>query len=303
MKEVIYIDILIIENFFMNYLLLYFINRFCKCRTKKWRIVIAAFIGALYVIVVFYPDLHILYSVIMKYMISVLMLIVAFSPLELKKFVKILILFYLEAFIIGGLLLGIFYLNNPTPEIINGALFITSVSPSPEYIILGSIIAIILIKFGFDYFEGYYVNEKTKVEMDIVLNERKCSLIALIDTGNSLKDPISNMPVIIVYYKTIIDILPDELREVILKDYSYDIFKKRIMESELKSRIRIIPYKALGVENGILIGIRMDLVISRLKSKTNVVKEPIIALYNKPISNEGDYQALTYPGIIKGEYY
>lgn len=302
MKEVIYIDVLIIENFFMNYLLLYFINRFCKCRTKKWRLVIAAFIGALYVLVVFYPDLQIFYSVIMKYMISVLMIIIAFSPNELKKFLKILILFYLEAFIIGGFLLGILYLNNPTPEIINGVLFISRVSPSPEYIIIGSIVAIIFIKFGFDYFESYYANEKTMVEMEVVLNKRKCSFTALIDTGNSLKDPITNLPIIIVYYKTIIDILPDELREVILNDYSYEIFKKRIMDSELKSRIRIIPYKTLGVENGILIGIRMDLVTSKLKSKTNVVKEPIIALYNKPISNAGNYQALTYPGIIKGEY-
>lgn len=302
MKEVIYVDILVVENFSMNYLLLYFINRFCKCRARKWRIIAAAFIGAIYVLVIFYPDLQIFYSVIMKFMISVLMIIVAFSPHELKRFLKILILFYLEAFIIGGFLLGIFYLSNPTPEIINGALFISNVSPSPEYIIIGSIIAITLIKLGFDYFEGYYTNEKTNVEMEIVLNNKRCSLTALIDTGNSLKDPITNAPVIIVYYKTIIDILPDELREAILKDYSYEIFKKRIMDSELKSRIRIIPYKALGVENGILIGVRMDLVISRLRSKTNVVKEPIIALYSKPISNAGDYQALTYPGIIKGEY-
>lgn len=302
MKEVIYIDVLILENFFMNYLLLYFINRFCKCRIKKWRIIIAAFIGALYVFVVFYPDLHMFYSVIMKFMISVLMIIVAFSPYKLKRFIKILILFYIEAFIIGGFLIGILYLGNSTPEIINGALIISNISPSPEYIIIGSIIAIILVKFGFDYFEGYYVNEKTNVQLEIILNNKKCTLTALIDTGNSLKDPITNMPVIIVYYKTIVDILPDELKEIVLKDCSYEIFKNRIMDSELKSRIRIIPYKALGVENGILIGIRMDLVISRLKSKTNVVKEPIIALYNKPISNAGDYQALTYPGIIKGEY-
>lgn len=302
MKEVIYIDVLIIENFFMNYLLLYFNNRFCKCKARKWRIIIAAFIGAMYVLIVFYPDLHIFYSVLMKFMMSILMIIIAFSPHDLRKFLKILILFYLEAFIIGGFLLGIFYLNNSGAEIINGALYISNISPSPEYIIIGSIVAIILVKFGFDYFEGYYLNEKTKVELDIVLNQRSCSVTALIDTGNSLKDPITNMPVIIVYYKSIADILPDELREAILKDYSYEIVKKRIMESELKSRIRIIPYKALGVENGILIGVRMDLVISRVKSKTNVVKEPIIGLYNKPISNAGDYQALTYPGIIKGEY-
>lgn len=302
MKEVIFVDVLIIENFFMNYLLLYFINRFCRCRAKMWRIVAGAFIGAMYVLVVFYPDLHMLYSVLMKFMVSLLMIVVSFSPHELRRFIKITILFYIEAFIIGGFLLGIFYLTNRTTEIINGSLYIKSVSASPEYIIIGSIIAVILVKFGFDYFEGYYINEKTKVELELVLNQRKCSIIALIDTGNSLRDPITNAPVIIVYYKSIIDVLPDELREVILKDYSYEIIKRRVMESELKSRIRIIPYKALGVENGVLIGIRMDLAVSRLKSRTNVVKEPIIALYNKPISNTGDYQALTYPGIIRGEY-
>lgn len=302
MKEVIFIDVLIIENFFMNYLLLYFINRFCRCRAKMWRIIAGAFIGAMYVLVVFYPDLHMFYSVLMKFMISLLMIVVSFSPHELRRFMKITILFYIEAFIIGGFLLGIFYLTNRTTEIINGALYIKSVSASPEYIIIGSIIAIILVKFGFDYFEGYYINEKTKVELELVLNQRKCRITALIDTGNSLRDPITNVPVIIAYYKSIIDVLPDELREVILNDYSYEIIKGRVMESELKSRIRIIPYKALGVENGVLIGIRMDLAISRLKSRTNVVKEPIIALYNKPISNAGDYQALTYPGIIRGEY-
>lgn len=302
MKEVIFVDVLIIENFFMNYLLLYFINRFCRCRAKMWRIVAGAFIGAMYVLVVFYPDLHMFYSVLMKFMVSLLMIVVSFSPHELRRFIKITILFYIEAFIIGGFLLGIFYLTNRTTEIINGSLYIKSVSASPEYIIIGSIIAVILVKFGFDYFEGYYINEKTKVELELVLNQRKCSIIALIDTGNSLRDPITNAPVIIVYYKSIIDVLPDELREVILKDYSYEIIKRRVMESELKSRIRIIPYKALGVENGVLIGIRMDLAVSRLKSRTNVVKEPIIALYNKPISNTGDYQALTYPGIIRGEY-
>ncbi len=302
MKEVIFIDVLIIENFFMNYLLLYFINRFCRCRAKTWRIIVAAFIGAMYVLVVFYPGLHLFYSVLMKFMISLLMIVVAFSPHEIKRFIKITILFYLEAFIIGGFLLGIFYLTNRATEIINGTLYISSISASPEYIIFGSTIAIILVKFGFDYFEGYYINEKTKIELELILNQRRCCITALIDTGNSLRDPITNVPVIIVYYKSIVDILPDEIREVIINDYSYELIKGRVMESELKSRIRIIPYKALGVENGVLIGIRVDLAISTLKSKTNVVKEPIIALYNKPISNAGDYEALTYPGIIKGEY-
>jgi stage II sporulation protein GA (sporulation sigma-E factor processing peptidase) len=300
MRDVVYIDILVVENFFMNYLLLYVISRLCKSRARKWRISAAAFVGALYVLVLFFPDLHLFYSVIMKYMMSILMIIIAFSPHEFKEFLKILILFYIEAFIVGGCLLGVFYLSSSSADIINGALFITNVSP--EYIIIMSILATVMVKFGFDYYEGFYLNEKMKIEMDIFLNKKKCSVTALIDTGNSLKDPLTNLPVVVVYYKSILEILPDEVKEAAAKDYSYELFTNRVLNSSLKSRVRIIPYNALGVENGILVGIRMDTIINKFKNKTNIVREPVVALYNKPISNTGDYQALTYPGIIKGDY-
>lgn len=256
----------------------------------------AAGIGAVYVLVVFFPSLHIFYTFLMKFMVSMVMIIVSFLPKGLKEFIKELILFYLESFIIGGCILAIFYLNNFIPAYEKGILM---VEVSPVYIIFGSAAAIILVKFGFDYYEGFYIGEKSRVILQIYLNERRCSLNALIDTGNSLKDPITNTPVIIVYYKSLIEILPENMN-LICKDISSDELINLFMESSLKSRIRIIPYKALGVENGILIGIKVDRVAIKSGNKSCVVGNSVVALSIQPISEDGDYQALAYPEIIKG---
>jgi stage II sporulation protein GA (sporulation sigma-E factor processing peptidase) len=158
MNQVVYVDVLILENFFMNYLLLYIINRFCKCKAKWWRLSIASFVGALYVLILFFPDLHIFYSVLMKFMMPMIMIVVAFSPYSIREFIKILILFYVEAFIVAGSILGFFYLSNQDMSITSGAFLINDISSN--YIIIGSLIAIVMVKLGFDYFENYYSMEK-----------------------------------------------------------------------------------------------------------------------------------------------
>ncbi|TDT61851.1 sigma-E processing peptidase SpoIIGA [Fonticella tunisiensis] len=296
MRRVVYIDILIFENFFMNYLLLYVINRFCKCKAKWWRMAVAALTGALYVFVIFFPDLHIFYSLIMKLLISMIMNVIAFLPYRIKDFIKILIMFYIEAFIVGGTIFGFFYLGNQQLEVANGTFMIDIPA---NYIIGGSIAAIILVKIGFDYFENYYSREKNKVELQIILNDRCCNVTALIDTGNSLRDPLTNQPVIVVNMNSVYDIFSDDVKQALFKKQQSSSIYDAILSTTMKSRIRIIPYRALGVDNGMLTGVRVDTVIVRHKSRTRIIQGAIIALYNKPISNQGDYQALAYPEIVK----
>lgn len=297
MDDIIYVDVLIFENLFMNYLLLYFINRFCKCKAKPWRLGIAALIGALYVVVIFFPDLSVFYSVVMKFMISMIMIVIAFSPYKFRDFAKILILFYIEAFLVAGCIFALFFISNRNIEVVEGALLMKNMSSTN--IIVGSVVAIVMVKLGFDYFENYYSAEKNRVELSIFLDNRYCCIRALIDTGNTLKDPISNMPVVVAYVHAISSILPDDIKDVVLESNDYNFITSNLLNSSLKSRIRVIPYKALGIEDGMLTGIRVDMITTRFHSKTNIVKEAIVALYNKPISSQGDYDALAYPEILK----
>ncbi|QCX32574.1 sigma-E processing peptidase SpoIIGA [Caloramator sp. E03] len=296
MGDVVYIDVLVLENFFMNFLLLYILKRICKHNANIWKIAIAALIGALYIIFIFSPDFNFMYTLLMKFMMSLIMIVIAFTPNKIKDLIRIVILFYIEAFITGGSILAIFYLTRNEINITGGAI-ITNLSSG--YMIAGILIAILFVKLGFDYFENHYRTEGNKVDMQIVLEDKKCSITALIDTGNTLKDPVSNVPVIVAYLKSVLELFPEELKEYILKDYNYETLTQKIISSSLKSRIRIIPFRALGTENGILIAIRADMAVVKYKNKNNIVFEPIIALYDKPISVDGDYEALAYPEILK----
>lgn len=296
MKEVIYVDVLLLENFLMNYLLLYIVYRFCRYKTSKWRLVISAAIGASYVLILFFPYLHLFYTTLMKFLVSVVMVVIAFNPQSFKVFFKNILHFYITAFSIGGCILGIFYLNNFEVGFENGAIF---AGVTLNYIIIGTIISIVIVKYAFDFYEYFYSREKSRMDLEIHLDKKECHVNAIVDTGNSLRDPITSSPVIVVYYKSIIDILPGDVVQGNKEESSYDDLTKDIMESSLKSRIRIIPYKALGVENGILVGLKVDMIVSRFKLKSYTIDKPIIALCNQPISNDGEYQALAYPEIIK----
>jgi stage II sporulation protein GA (sporulation sigma-E factor processing peptidase) len=281
----------------MNYLLLYFANRFCKCNAKVYKLLISSAAGALYVFVIFYPGLQMFTSIIIKFVVSLIMLFIAFSQCSIKKFIKLTIIFYIEAFFIGGCTLGIYYFGKQASYSSTMEIHI-----SPEFFITSILIALLLIKLGFDFFDNYYRAEKNKIELQIVLDKKICTLTALIDTGNSLKDPLTNTPVVIVYFKAIYEILPDNFKSKIELGNDYTSIMELIMNSALKPRIRLLPFKALGTENGLLTGIKIDMLIAKAKNKTVVINNPVIALYDKPISAGDDYQALAYPEILKGDF-
>jgi stage II sporulation protein GA (sporulation sigma-E factor processing peptidase) len=296
MNNVVYVDVLFLENFFMNYLLLYFVNRFCRCSAKVYKLLLSSAAGALYIFVIFYPSLQMFTSIIIKIVVSLIMLFIAFSPCSIKAFIKLTIIFYIEAFCIGGCTLGIYYLGKQASFDPNIQIHI-----SPEFFITSILIALLLIKLGFDYFDNYFRAEKNKIELQILLDKKECTLTALIDTGNSLKDPLTNLPVVIVYFKAIYGILPDNFKNRFEHNGDYTSIMEIIMNSSLKPRIRLLPFKALGTENGLLTGIKIDMIIARTKNKAVIISNPVIALYDKPISIDDDYQALAYPEILKGD--
>lgn len=65
------------------------------------------------------------------------------------------------------------------------------------------------------------------------------------------------------------------------------------------TRFRIIPYQALGTENGILIGFKPDNVLIFNNECHKYIKEIIIAIYNKSLSKTGDYKALLHQILYK----
>lgn len=297
MKEVIYIDTLIAENTFMNFLLLYSAGRFAPESCEICRIITAAFLGSFYSLITFIQDLNFLNNIIFKFVVSVLMISASLRPRNIRDMIKLLFMFYLSAFFIFGTV-SFMCLPGAGIESTDSTFSFSSMSLKKLFII--AISCSILLKFGMRFYENYISLEKRKVQL-VVHNEGKsCTINALIDTGNTLKDPLTGCNVIIASIDVMKPLLPYEIGEKLEKTKKIEELSSMIIASAMENRIRVIPYRALGNERGLLVALKMDYVEVRKSKEMIIVKNPLIGLYEKPLAEDGSFDALAYPEILKG---
>ena len=69
-------------------------------------------------------------------------------------------------------------------------------------------------------------------------------------------------------------------------------------KSEWLTKFRIIPFKSLGNENALMIGFKPDEFNIEYNEEKQIIKELIIGIYNKKLSQYGEYSALIHPDIL-----
>lgn len=291
----IYIDILLLENISINYLIMWLASRIIKVEAKNLKLLAASTVGALYALLLFFPGYRMLYSVIMKVLLSFLMIVIAYTPSRFREFVKELSVFYLISFVLGGAVFGLFYFTNSGMPMFNGIFFIKGI---PPIILLGAG-GLTLIFVQLCVIPLYNYLEKRSLHQTFSLNfeGNEIKLKGLVDTGNALYDPITKYPVIIVEYSAVKDIIPDTVRDLFEegRENDLDYVYEKLQQSNWMSRLRLIPYSSIGKEKGILIGFKAD----RVALKNKRLKEVIVAIHSKDLSENGEYSALLNPELLK----
>lgn len=295
----IYAEYLLIENIIINFIILYVTNKITRTKTSKLRLFIAALVGSIYTLVAFFLSLEFMGKFIIKFSVSILMIILAFNPERLNSFLKQLSTFYLTSFVFAGTVIGIFYILN------NKFTFSKfSFGNSNELIMfltLGIGLAIILIRSILENFLIKINKENCLTNITISLNNKEIDLIALIDTGNSLKEPISQKPVIIAEFTALKAILPELVKRVYTQnnDLDLNLIAKIMEELGDEIKLRLIPFKSLGNDNGILIGFVPDSIKVYLDNGIKkLTDEIIVAIYNDKLATDEQYNGLLHPEIL-----
>ena len=109
----IYIDIIFLENLFMNYIILFATGIIVKTPIKIIRTLISSIIGSLYAVIAYMSILQIYSNTILKIILSISMVYIAFNSKNLKTFIKQLIIFYLTSFTFGGVAFALLYFVSP----------------------------------------------------------------------------------------------------------------------------------------------------------------------------------------------
>ncbi|MDF2521886.1 MAG: sigma-E processing peptidase SpoIIGA [Clostridia bacterium] len=298
METYVYGDVILLENFIMNFIILWCTARLLRHRHSWLLLSIASLMGAVYALGSYFPEFKYYYTPWMKVIFSLLIITIAYLPNHIKDFAKLTGVFYITSFVFGGAAFGLFYFINGLKDIRYGAFFIKDFPV--KTLALSAIAAYFAIKYGWDIIQYRVKREKIIKEINILLDEKTVAVTALIDTGNSLSEPITKAPVVVVEYSSIKELLPKEVQKI-FEEGSQDDFEviAHIMaNSELVTRFRVIPFKSLGTDNGMLIGFKPDEIQMMDNNERLNIKNIIVGIYNKKLSNGGEYSALMHPDIL-----
>ena len=109
----IYLDIIFLENLFMNFIILYATSIILKMQIKIIRTFISSAIGSIYAIISYISFLEIYSNIFLKFILSVCMIYIAYNPKNMRNFFKELIIFYLTSFTFGGVSFALLYFISP----------------------------------------------------------------------------------------------------------------------------------------------------------------------------------------------
>ena len=286
----IYIDVIIVENLIMNYIILYATGTISKIKISYLRIFCSSLIGAIYAVTEYTFKLNIYSNIIVKTILSVIIIYVAFNPQNIKNMCKQLIIFYVTTFTFGGIATYLIYVLKPQKKKIKNGMYVGTYVL--KVIFIGAIIGTIILFIAFKQVKNKITKKDMICKIKIKINGKEKTLDAMVDTGNMLKEPITGTPVAVVERTSLYDLLPKEIlnnTESILggdfKNIPEDIKREYI------PKLKIIPFASLGKQNGMLVGIKPEK-IEIINEQTEENKNAIIGIYNKSLTKKGEYNAL-----------
>ena len=200
---------------------------------------------------------------------------------------KQVLIFYLTSFVFGGVALYLIYFLKPQEIFIKNGVYVGKYVL--KVIFLGAIIAFIIVKISFKLIKTKINSKDMYCKIKVFMDEKVIQTIAMIDTGNLAKEPITNRPVVIIENNLLEEVLPKEICnnvENILSGNLDGVPEKYI------PRLRCIPFSSLGKQNGMLLGIKADGIEVDFEEEKKCSKDVIIGVYDKSLTKKGEYRAL-----------
>ena len=264
---VIYADVLFIVNFFITLLLLEITAKAGKRNPKTIRLVISSALGGMYSLIILVDDIPFALMLISKIAFAVLVILISFSFGRLKSFISMLFIFLFLNFVFLGIIAGVQMLfSSDKISINNGEIYFD--------INARQLLVAALLAYVFSCFFIRIYNKKLAAgeiySLIIENNSKEVNVFALGDTGNKLREPFSDYPVIIVKAEIVSDLFDE-------------------------SKVRLIPATTINSKS-YLKAFKPDCVKLKTAKGYEIIENVYVALSNDMNSNS--FSAVINPEII-----
>ena len=185
----IYIDLVFLINFIMDFYTLSGVKFLLKLDTKIIRIILGALVGSFSTFLLFFK-LNTLELNLLKIIISMIMIFISFGR---YKFFNRLFYMYIISIVLGG---SIYLINDSLGYEVDGYIFINN-GYSINLIILIIISPIIIYLYVIEFLK---LKKKLNTIYDVIIKfkSKEIKVEGFLDTGNKLIDPYFHRPIILL---------------------------------------------------------------------------------------------------------
>lgn len=275
-------EVLVLTNLLIDAGLLLAVAQLLQHRYCWWRIALGAGLGAAYALLGAVPTLIFAMGLAGKLLVSGAMVLMAFGWSDRHAVWAALAWFYGLSFSAAGLAYGLMALT--------GAPGLPGVGP------LEAVPLALALLFAAAFYGGRALRRSLdgsaqEVRLEVEQSGVCSSFMALIDTGNRLRDPLTLLPVVVVEVDALREILPPGIKELLQSRVPEDAMLQ-ISDGSWSARWRLIPYRSVGRHGQCLLGFRPDALRIVDAPQRAGLAPVVIALSTMPLSARGRYQAL-----------
>lgn len=253
-----YLDMFFLENFMIDSVLLFAVNRVLKKGESTVRIILGGAVGSILTCILVLMPLASGYLIMMSgIVISFIMILLAFGKMKLQSFLKTCFLLYGVAVIAGGTVMVF------RSWIRYAAVFYAA-------FLLGYLIFLKLWEIA-----GIFQKNREKMlRVTIYTKNKVLDVTALWDTGNELMDPYSGTPV------NVIDPV---------------IAKKWFPEPEAERGFHMIPFRCAGGE-AVMKVFRIDRLCIHAE-EDRWIYNPVVGIGKETLSVKHEFEMILNPSI------
>lgn len=271
MEYEIYLDMFFLVNFYMDYIIMWAVTKILKITQHVYiRRIGAAAVGALYATLIIAFRLNGAVWKIMTY--AVIVLLMSFILTGKKKIRQIIGgagLIYLFAITLGGILHVIYYYTF-------AGFALRGQGVSWVLVGVGGVMFAPLLQSMIKSISKRLYLGETRTVAILENKDKKIKLMALLDTGNSLYDPIFNVPVNLIESEA----------------------ARKIMEDGMGMGYHLIPFASVGNESGLIPVVQFTGLTIHTSGGEFHIDKPWFALYSGRLSGKEEYNIILHPEML-----
>ncbi len=287
---VIYLDTLFLLNSTVDYLLLLCSARLAGEELHRLRMAAGAVLGGAYAAAVVLPGMGFLLHPICKIGSAVLMVVIGLGAS--RRLLRQSVIFFALSCAFGGGVLAIGLLGGQGLSLGGGLVYS---GMDVKIVLLSAAGCYVLFTLALSRVGRHTAAEGELVCVQLRLFDREVCFTALVDTGNTLSDPISESPVVVAEAESLSGLFPRGRVPSAQALSAPDRVLGKLNTGRWKGRFRLLPYRAVGVECGLLLAVRVDGMRVDGQDRGPV----LVAFSPTPVSDGGGYRALI--GSISGK--